>query len=68
MNKPTASFGPPKDLRPKFRFRVDLVPDGLVTTPQFVLAADHDDAIEKLHDKMGIVPFKIDGQPLQVGS
>lgn len=62
------TFGPAKDDRPQFKFRIDLVPDGLIVTPQFVFAADHADALDKLHDKMGIVPVTIDGQPLKVSS
>lgn len=62
------SFGPEKDCRMKFKFRIDLVPGGLVATPQFVLAADHADALDKLRDQMGIVPFEVDGQPLRVSS
>lgn len=62
------TFGPEKDCRMKFRFRIDLVAGGLAATPQFVLAADHADALDKLRDRMGIVPFEVDGQPLKVSS
>lgn len=62
------SYGPDNDVRPKFKFRIDLVPDGLVATPVFVMAADHADALDKLHDRMGIVPVTVDGQPLKVSS